>query len=1250
MFKRIIISVFLGLTAFFVQEASASPANPNPAKIKQPDGAEITIRLKGDENIKWMESIDGYSLMYGKDKYIVYAVLNEKGDMVPSDVIFQDAALRSTAVSAFQGSLKKGLRYSSSQLRTIREINEIEQKAIASSSTPQLRATTGTAKAICALIGFPDKPFTHTAAEFEQLMNQSGYSVNGAQGSVKDFYKENSYGKLDLVVTVVGPYTAAKEWKYYGENGDGANQNDKNVRELATEAANFAFKETSVIPSDYDNDGNGDIDTFHFLYAGYGEESGSASDCIWAHKSGYSPALTFGSKKLSIYSCSPELRGNSGNNITHIGVICHELCHVFGAPDYYDTNGEDGGDFTGTGRWDLMAQGSWNGNGASPAHINMYQKIVFGWVEPAALTRETTVSGMPNSAENPVAYTISTTTSGEYFVLENRQKVKFDSGLPGSGLLIYRVSSQASGNRVSNSTHPQQVYPVCASSLVATPTSEPSSYGNIDSGGCPFPGSSGNAAFSDYSTPSSRSWGGNNTSKPVTEITENNKLISFSFMKTGAMVSNVRTGVNGRNVTISWDLPQGAVPDKYAIYRDDQTLAILADGSVTSYTQYGVSAGTYTYCVAPVYGVSESSKQCAAATVAGAVIDCSPVKNLEVTSAADMVILSWSPAFDGGWITHSGDVEYMRGYNTKKFTYASRWTVDDLKDMWGSKLTKVRFAPTASSCEYTIKVWSSAPNVLVPTLLTEQRVYSFTVNTLMDITLTNPITFDDTGKEYWIGIECNITASSTSGIYPAASDNGPQVSLRNLTYISRWEYTTGSFNWSIAGFLESPELKSTGGSWVAPSENTISTPLSTDPVYSASLNLKFMPDVSLRATTANRLSGYNVYRDGSLILTTKNAYFSDSVVSAGNHIYCVSSIYGDCESEQTCGDATSVIPPDRFPAVNNFVGLVEKATVTLTWDKPEERGGRIGYSPEEQKNGGGIGSSSSALDFDVAIRYAAGDLKAQNGTKLTKIRFIPGNLSSTYSIRVWEGGNSFAPGSISVDQPVTPIKVGEWQEVILKTPIQLDIYKELWIGIHCMSSAGQYPAAYDKTDAVAGKGDLICIDGKWSQASGVISDFNNNWCIAGILEPEASFSAYGVYRNGELIGTTNTTVFGQSSVPNGSHLYGVSAMYSGKNESKREEVVVGVDYTGMGLDKVLLENPVNVFPNPVTRGDVLTIDLGIEHSSAEVSFYNISGQLVKKESIGSRTFQCNIDLPPGTYLMQVHLENGKINILKIIVR
>lgn len=75
------------------------------------------------------------------------------------------------------------------------------------------------------------------------------------------------------------------------------------------------------------------------------------------------------------------------------------------------------------------------------------------------------------------------------------------------------------------------MYIVCANAT-SDPNSSPASYGSINSGGCPFPGTSGVTSFTDETTPSMKSWAGANTNKPITQIAENSttKTVTFQFM------------------------------------------------------------------------------------------------------------------------------------------------------------------------------------------------------------------------------------------------------------------------------------------------------------------------------------------------------------------------------------------------------------------------------------------------------------------------------------------------------------------------------------------------------------------------------------------------------------------------------------------------------------------------------------------------------------------------------------------------
>ena len=234
-------------------------------------------------------------------------------------------------------------------------------------------------------------------------------------------------------------------------------------------------------------------------------------------------------KYIEVFSCSSELRGISGNRIETIGSPCHELGHVLGAQDFYSVNGSG---FIGTGDWDLMAGGSWNGHwaapGTSPAHFNPYTKIkTFGWATHRSLFTNSLTTLHPANSNKDSFYEIPTSTPGEYFLLENRQCLGFDAHLPGHGLIVWHVHSKIEADKYAiNTTYPQRLYPVCASAT-ENPDSSPSSYGAINSVGCPFPGTSKQQSLNFTTTPSLRSWAEASTNMDIQFIAEKDNKISF---------------------------------------------------------------------------------------------------------------------------------------------------------------------------------------------------------------------------------------------------------------------------------------------------------------------------------------------------------------------------------------------------------------------------------------------------------------------------------------------------------------------------------------------------------------------------------------------------------------------------------------------------------------------------------------------------------------------------------------------------
>jgi M6 family metalloprotease-like protein len=657
-------------------------AYPYPVEIIQPDGSKITIILRGDEHIKWAETVDGYTILRNTKDIYEYATLNPNNDLVPSGILARNPTDRSSSDNLSLNNIRKGLFYSKSQVGLIKSISKINVDV-----PEKVFPTTGSRKLVCILIGFTDLPFTKTKTDLENLFNQVGYITDGATGSVYDFYKENSFNQLDLTVTVAGPYTASNTFAYYGANDEFGD--DLRPRELVTEAVILA--DPYVNYADFDNDGDGTVDGVYVIYAGFGEEySGVSSDAIWAHAWSITP-LTLDGKTISRYSCSSELRGNSGTGLTRIGVICHEFGHVMGAADFYDTDYSTGGQYSGTGNWDIMAGGSWNNAGATPAHHNVYTKVYYyKWATETTLTATTNIT-LNNAEQNSNSfYRINTATANEFFLIENRQQHKFDTNIPGHGMIIYHVDGNyisIAGNKINAGSH-QGMYPVCANATGNPPTV----YGTINSGGLPFPGTGSRTYFTDGTTPWSKSWAGANTYLPVTNISENilDKTINFDFPGFDTTnPNNFSAGPGGdTQVNLSWSKNSSnnnvmiaysttsapGTPVNGTVYSVANSIPgggiVVYSGNATSYNQSGLTAGTKYYYEA--WSIKTGNSYSTGVTTEGMTSYTLPFSEYFSTSALPY---PWTTQNTGNGISERWSIGYSAiagsAVNELKCTYQS---------------------------------------------------------------------------------------------------------------------------------------------------------------------------------------------------------------------------------------------------------------------------------------------------------------------------------------------------------------------------------------------------------------------------------------------------------------------------------------------------------------------------------------------------------------------------------------------------
>lgn len=227
-----------------------------------------------------------------------------------------------------------------------------------------------------------------------------------------------------------------------------------------------------------------------------------------------------GGKRIDRYACSSELKYTTGTQVEGIGTFCHEFSHVLGLPDMYNTYQSNSSQL---GRWDVMDQGNYNNESHTPPSMSAFERASLGWMQLEEIDTPADEMTLDEMTTSGVAYRISTADPNEYFTLENRQQVGWDAYQPGRGLMVMHITYEQSawnGNYVNAGTYPRY-------DLVEADGTQ----GNGEASDL-FPTATNNM-FTDYSSPNSLSRSGVPTEKGLTNIRDNDGVISFTFIRHG---------------------------------------------------------------------------------------------------------------------------------------------------------------------------------------------------------------------------------------------------------------------------------------------------------------------------------------------------------------------------------------------------------------------------------------------------------------------------------------------------------------------------------------------------------------------------------------------------------------------------------------------------------------------------------------------------------------------------------------------
>lgn len=748
--------------------ARADMAYPHPISVRQADGKEVQIQVYGDEFFHYTTDAHGYLINQKADGNYYYSSFAENGRITISNHPYGSMQKLMHREQIPQAVINKA---------TMEREQKREQAQVAGlRSAPASRENRnkGESRHLVLLVEFTDVTFQlpNPRQSFDELLNSDIYNQNGAKGSARKYFLDNSMQQFSPSFDVYGPYAVDSAVAKYGANDE--NGNDKNPETMVIEALKAAVAD-GVDLSLYDADNDQELDNVYIFYAGYGESDGGGENTIWPHAhTVYYEEVSINGIRLADYACSSEL-SNVTKRITGIGTFCHEFSHVLGLYDLYDTDYEgSGGESNHWGAFSLMASGSHSNNGMCPPYLCAEERFQLGWYSIPILNEEGDYSLLPVSQNQ--AYRIKTETENEYFVIEYRKQESWDSYIPAEGILLYHVDMSMNDvngipaiyywhfNMVNCYPKHRCMYIVDASNQDASNLKE-----------VVYPSSRGNNSFTLLSKPASLSWSAVPLPVNIENMQHNGEKATFSVVKDedavhlvgkvtlydGSILPNAVVQLSPVVETRSASglrMSRAANEEAYVTRSNQQGL----------YSFYNIPAGKYLLtCQADKY------------------MPVSFELNLEKGSyQQNMVMLTEDEQFYNekfSWYNQDDMFTRSVGTGGESFLLGARWTAEELKDVVGEFFGTLSLRIASGNPDVTAMV------VIEDTVIIAEKSIENVPAGQVDFNFREDTLLIEPDQDYIVAF---FVEDYPESAFPVMIDNGPAVSQKGDLIFSKGAWIT----------------------------------------------------------------------------------------------------------------------------------------------------------------------------------------------------------------------------------------------------------------------------------------------------------------------------------------------------------------------------------------------------------------------------------------------------------------------------
>ena len=392
------------------------------------------------------------------EKTVVYAAEVQEDEKITDDEasVYEENGAETFDAESFENAENDIVEKETPQVNEEESISDdqadLVNEVVDDTETIAVHSSDGAANfaSLVLFVDFQDTTHEHQESYLGQCLKESAeYTFNMFDGdaehpfALKQYISKISYGQVELNNIFpqydqendqLVPYVLPQNMDYYYGN-----------EEAIIDDAIKQLKESGVEVGNLDLTGDNIVDNITVVVPC---EVGNDNTKFRDLRSTYSGTDTIDGVQIGNYNILTESRVYFG---LQEGVIAHEFLHTLGYPDLYPANG----DSSPVGLWGIMGAVSYR----LQYPLSYLRSKVTGWFEIPEVKESVqnyslvAASAATDSTKDSQAVILKTDYSDtEFFVIEYRKQGKdnseeYESKIPGSGLIIYRVNTACDSNK-----------------------------------------------------------------------------------------------------------------------------------------------------------------------------------------------------------------------------------------------------------------------------------------------------------------------------------------------------------------------------------------------------------------------------------------------------------------------------------------------------------------------------------------------------------------------------------------------------------------------------------------------------------------------------------------------------------------------------------------------------------------------------------------------------------------------------------